>query len=302
MGVNMPKIEELSIVKNHYSGKVRDIYDLGDLLLIVTSDRISAFDVVFPNEIPNKGKILNQISVHFFKETKSIIDNHFVTDNIDEYPEELHTFRDELEDRSMLVKKTKVIPFECITRGYITGSAWSEYQRGGTVGNTLLPENMKESQRFPEALFTPSTKAEEGHDINISYMEMLARCDKMIAEELKNKSLELYKYAHSIMWEKGIILADTKFEFGVIGNKIILIDEILTPDSSRYWDMDDYVVGQTPKSYDKQYVRDYISETAWDKTPPAPQLPLEVIEKTYEKYYNAYKIIVGDKAKVWATK
>jgi phosphoribosylaminoimidazole-succinocarboxamide synthase len=202
----------------------------------------------------------------------------------------------------MLVKKTKVIPFECITRGYITGSAWSEYQRGGTVGNTLLPENMKESQRFPEALFTPSTKAEEGHDINISYMEMLARCDKMIAEELKNKSLELYKYAHSIMWEKGIILADTKFEFGVIGNKIILIDEILTPDSSRYWDMDDYVVGQTPKSYDKQYVRDYISETAWDKTPPAPQLPLEVIEKTYEKYYNAYKIIVGDKAKVWATK
>ncbi len=298
----MPKIEELSIVKNHYSGKVRDIYDLGDLLLIVTSDRISAFDVVFPNEIPNKGKILNQISVHFFKETKSIIDNHFVTDNIDEYPEELHTFRDELEDRSMLVKKTKVIPFECITRGYITGSAWSEYQRGGTVGSTLLPENMKESQRFPEVLFTPSTKAEEGHDINISYMEMLARCDKMIAEELKNKSLELYKYAHSIMWEKGIILADTKFEFGVIGNKIILIDEILTPDSSRYWDMDDYVVGQTPKSYDKQYVRDYISETAWDKTPPAPQLPLEVIEKTYEKYYNAYKIIVGDKAKVWATK
>ncbi len=298
----MPKIEELSIVKNHYSGKVRDIYDLGDLLLIVTSDRISAFDAVFPNEIPNKGKILNQISVHFFKETKSIIDNHFITDIIEEYPQELHEYRDELEDRSMLVKKTKVIPFECITRGYITGSAWSEYQRGGTVGNTLLPENMKESQRFPEAIFTPSTKAEEGHDINISYMEMLARCDKFIAEELKNKSLELYRYAHTLLWDKGIILADSKFEFGVIGNKIMLIDEILTPDSSRYWDMDDYVVGQTPKSYDKQFVRDYITATGWDKNPPAPELPQEIIDKTFEKYYNAYKIIVGDKAKVWDTK
>jgi phosphoribosylaminoimidazole-succinocarboxamide synthase len=302
MGVNMPKMEELSIVKNHYSGKVRDIYDLGDKLLIVTSDRISAFDVVFPNEIPNKGKILNQISAHFFKETKSIIDNHFITDNIDEYPEEFQAFRAELEDRSMLVRKSKVIPFECIVRGYITGSAWSEYKIGGTVGNTLLPENLKESQRFPEPIFTPSTKAEEGHDENISYPEMLARCDKFIAEELKSKSLELYKYAHELMWSKGIILADTKFEFGVIGDKIILIDEMLTPDSSRYWDIDDHVVGKTPKSYDKQFVRDYISATGWDKTPPAPELPQEVIEKSYAKYYEAYKIIVGDKAKVWDTK
>ncbi len=298
----MPKIEELSIIKNHYRGKVRDIYDLGELLLIVTSDRISAFDAVFSNEIPNKGKILNQISVHFFKETKSIIDNHFITDNIDEYPEELQAYRNELEDRSMLVKKTKVIPFECITRGYISGSAWSEYKRGGTVGNTLLPDNMKESQRFSEPLFTPSTKADEGHDINISYVELLARCDKIIAEELKNKSLELYKYAHSLLWDKGIILADTKFEFGVIGSKIILIDEMLTPDSSRYWDIDDYVVGQTPKSYDKQYLRDYISDTGWDKNPPAPELPDEIIKQTYEKYYKAYKIIVGDKAKAWDTK
>lgn len=298
----MSKIEELSIVKNHYSGKVRDIYDLGDNLIIVTSDRISAFDVVFPNIIPNKGKILNQISAHFFRETKSIINNHFITDNIDEYPEELHAFRAELEDRSMLVKKTKVIPFECIVRGYITGSAWSEYKTGGTVGNTLLQENLKESQRFSEPIFTPSTKAEEGHDENISYMEMLARCDRTIAEELKNKSLELYKYAHELMWEKGIILADTKFEFGVIGNEIYLIDEMLTPDSSRYWDIDDHVVGKTPKSYDKQFVRDYLSSTGWDKNPPAPELPNEVIEKSFEKYYEAYKIIVGDKAKVWDTK
>ncbi|MFA7057533.1 MAG: phosphoribosylaminoimidazolesuccinocarboxamide synthase [Candidatus Cloacimonadales bacterium] len=237
----MARIEELNIVKNHYSGKVRDMYDLGDKLLIVTSDRISAFDVVFPNEIINKGKILNQISAHFFRETKSIIDNHFITDNIDEYPEELHAFRAELEDRSMLVLKSKVIPFECIVRGYITGSAWSEYKTAGTVGNTILPENLKESQRFAEAIFTPSTKAEEGHDENISYLDMLQRCDLKIAEVLKSKSLELYKFAHEYLWERGIILADTKFEFGVIGDKIILIDEMLTPDSSRYWDIAEHV-------------------------------------------------------------
>lgn len=298
----MARIKDLSIVKTHYSGKVRDMYDLGDKLLIVTSDRISAFDVVFPNEIKNKGKILNQISAHFFRETKSIIDNHFITDNIEEYPEELKLFRNELEDRSMLVHKTKVIPFECIVRGYITGSAWSEYTKVGTVGNLILPKNLKESQRFPEALFTPSTKAEEGHDINISYQEMLQRCDKRIGEELKAKSLELYKFAHEYMWNRGIILADTKFEFGAIGDKIILIDEMLTPDSSRYWDIDEHIVGKTPKSYDKQYVRDYISATGWNKKPPAPELPQEVIDNTFAKYYEAYKIVVGDKAKIWDTK
>lgn len=298
----MARIEELNIVKNHYSGKVRDMYDLGDKLLIVTSDRISAFDVVFPNEIINKGKILNQISAHFFRETKSIIDNHFITDNIDEYPEELHAFRAELEDRSMLVLKSKVIPFECIVRGYITGSAWSEYKTAGTVGNTILPENLKENQRFAEAIFTPSTKAEEGHDENISYLDMLQRCDLKIAEVLKSKSLELYKFAHEYLWERGIILADTKFEFGVIGDKIILIDEMLTPDSSRYWDIAEHVIGKTPKSYDKQYVRDYVQATGWNKKPPAPELPQDVIDNTFAKYYEAYKIVVGNKAKIWDTK
>ncbi len=299
----MSRIEDLSIVQEHFSGKVRDIYDLGDKLLIVTSDRISAFDVVFPDVIPNKGKILTQISVHFFKETKNIMDNHFITDNIDEYPEELHPFRAELEDRSMLVKKAKVVPFECIVRGYITGSAWKEFKNTGTVSGILLPEDMKESQRFPEALFTPSTKAEIGeHDENITYKEMLERCDKNIAEMLKKKSLELYKYAHKLLFDKNIILADTKFEFGIMGDKIILIDEMLTPDSSRYWDMEEYEVGATPKSYDKQYVRDYISATGWAKEPPAPELPAEVIEKTFAKYYKAYEIIVGEKAKKWDTK
>lgn len=298
----MPKIEELSIVKNHFSGKVRDIYDLGDKLLVVTSDRISAFDVIFPNEVPNKGKILNQISVFFFNETKDIIENHFITDCVDEYPEELHAFRDELEDRSMLVRKCKVLPFECIVRGYITGSAWKEYKNNGTACGYVLPNDIKESQKFPEPIFTPSTKAAEGHDINITYAEMLERCDKKIAEEIKAKSIKLYNYAQKFLADRGIILADTKFEFGVLDGKIIIIDEVLTPDSSRYWDTNDYAVGSTPKSYDKQYVRDYISATGWDKEPPAPELPEEVITNTFDKYYKAYQLVVGEKAKTWHTK
>jgi phosphoribosylaminoimidazole-succinocarboxamide synthase len=295
----MSQIAELSIVQKHYRGKVRDIYDLGDTLLMVTSDRISAFDVVFPNIIPNKGKILNQISVHFFKSTKHIIENHFITDIVEEYPEELHPFKEELEHRSMLVKKTRVVPFECIVRGYITGSAWKEYKQLGTVGNVMQVTGMQESQRFPEAIFTPSTKAEEGHDINISYKEMCNRMDPILAEKLKDASLKMYQYAHDLMLDRDIIVADTKFEFGTIGDQIILIDEALTPDSSRFWDRLEYAVGSTPKSYDKQYIRDYISATGWDKNPPAPELPQEIIEKTYEKYYDAYKKIVGEKALVW---
>ncbi|MDP8231768.1 MAG: phosphoribosylaminoimidazolesuccinocarboxamide synthase [Candidatus Zophobacter franzmannii] len=296
------KINELPIVKKHYQGKVRDLYDLGDELLVVTSDRISAFDVVFPNIIPNKGKILNQISVHFFKETKDIIPNHFITDCIDEYPEDLHQFRAELEDRSMLVRKTRVVPFECIVRGYITGSAWSEFKSRGTVNNTIIAEDMLESQRFPMPIFTPSTKAEEGHDINISYGEMLDRIDHLIAEQLKEKSIALYKFGADFLKPKGFILADTKFEFGTIEGEVILIDEMLTPDSSRFWDIEGYEVGKTPLSYDKQYIRDFISATGWNKKAPAPELPQEVITKTYDKYYTAYKSIVGDKAKVWDTK
>jgi len=292
-------ISELQIVKGHYQGKVRDIYDLGDMLLIVTSDRISAFDVVFPNIIPNKGKILNQISLFFFKMTEQIIPNHLVTANIAEYPVELHPFKDELLDRSMLVKKTRVIPFECIVRGYISGSAWSEYKQQSTVGGMILPEGIKESQKFEKPLFTPSTKAETGNDVNISYQEMLMMTDKMIAEFLKNKSLEIYQLGHNFLFDREIILADTKFEFGTINNQIILIDEVLTPDSSRFWDKNEYAVGQSPKSYDKQYIRDYIVKAGWNKKPPAPELPGEVIEKTYEKYYQAYKTITGAEAKVW---
>lgn len=293
------KIAELEIVKGHFRGKVRDIYDLGDKLLIVTSDRVSAFDVVFPTTIPNKGKILNQISTFFFKNTSHIIKNHLITDDVNEFPKELHPFKDELQDRSMLVSKTRVIPFECIVRGYISGSGWKEYSKFGTIGEVAQPEGLKESQRLQEPMFTPSTKAEVGHDENISYDEMKSRMDKNMAELLKNKSLELYKFGHQFLLDRGIILADTKFEFGTINNNVILIDEILTPDSSRFWDKDDYQVGITNKSYDKQYLRDYIVDQGWNKQPPAPELPAEVVEKTYEKYYQAYKKIVGEEAKVW---
>ena len=287
------ELKTLPIIKNSSHGKVRDIYDLGENLLIVTSDRVSAFDVVFPNLIPDKGKVLNGISVHFFKSTSDIAENHFITDQVDEYPSELHPFKDYLDGRSMLVKKTRVIPFECIVRGYISGSAWSEYKRTGTVGGMMISEDMQESQVFAKPLFTPSTKATDGHDVNISYREMMAHMDEWIARYLKDTSLALFSYAHEIMKKEGIIVADTKFEFGTIGDRIILIDECLTPDSSRFWEMDTYQIGHTPKSFDKQFIRDYLTQTGWDKQPPAPELPEEVINKTREKYLTAYKIITG---------
>jgi phosphoribosylaminoimidazole-succinocarboxamide synthase len=293
------KISSLPIVKHAWQGKVRDIYDLGETLLIVTSDRISAFDVVFPNLIPDKGKILNGISAYFFQTTKHIIDNHFITDKIADYPAPLQEFKPELTGRSMLVKKTRVIPFECIVRGYITGSAWSEYKKSGTIGNMLMPEDFQESQKFQIPLFTPSTKAENGHDENISYRDMLQRMDERIASLLKDKSIELYNFAHEKLRQEKIILADTKFEFGTIGPEILLIDEILTPDSSRFWNLDSYEIGKTPLSYDKQYIRDFVTAEGWDKNPPAPSLPEEVINQTREKYIQAYKLITGDTDRKW---
>ncbi|MCB5265599.1 MAG: phosphoribosylaminoimidazolesuccinocarboxamide synthase [Candidatus Cloacimonetes bacterium] len=287
------ELNKVSIVKSSQQGKVRDIYDLGEELLIVTSDRISAFDVVFPNLIPDKGKVLSGISAHFFKETRDIVPNHFITDKVEEYPKELHTFKEYLQGRSMLVKKTRVIPFECIVRGYISGSAWIEYQRTSTVGGMMIPEDMQQSQKFPKPLFTPSTKATEGHDVNISYREMLAHMDEWIARELKDKSVTLYNYAHDLLKKSGILVADTKFEFGSIGSQIILIDECLTPDSSRFWDIESYEIGESPKSYDKQYIRDFLNQSGWNKQPPAPTLPDEIIQKTREKYLKIYKIITG---------
>lgn len=287
------ELSKLKIVKGSRQGKVRDIYTLDDTLLIVTSDRISAFDVVFPDPIPDKGKILNAISVHFFRSTASIVPNHFITDKVEEYPAELHPYAEYLSGRSMLVKKTRVIPFECIVRGYISGSAWSEYKKTNTIGGMLIAEEMQESQKFTNPLFTPSTKVEDGHDENISYREFLSRMDENLAVYIKDKSLEIYGYAHDLLMKQGIVLADTKFEFGAIGNQILLIDEMLTPDSSRFWALEDYQIGTSPKSYDKQFLRDYLSSTGWDKQPPAPSLPEEVISKTRDKYLAIMKIITG---------
>ncbi|MGB3938411.1 MAG: phosphoribosylaminoimidazolesuccinocarboxamide synthase [Candidatus Cloacimonas acidaminovorans] len=287
------EISQLPLVQQSRQGKVRDIYDLGETLLIVSTDRISAFDVVFPTLIPDKGKILNAISVYFFNTTKDIVPNHFITADISEYPVELQRFGEYLEERSMLVKKTRVIPFECIVRGYLSGSAWKEYKKSNTIGGMLIAEEMQESQKFPNPLFTPSTKAEKGHDENISYREFMSRMDESLAVHIKDKSLELYSYAHDLLLKKGIILADTKFEFGTIGSEVLLIDELFTPDSSRLWSLEDYEMGKSPKSYDKQFIRDYLENSGWDKQSLPPPLPEEVIEQTRQKYLNILKIITG---------
>lgn len=287
------EISQLPLVQQSRQGKVRDIYDLGETLLIVSTDRISAFDVVFPTLIPDKGKILNAISVYFFNTTKDIVPNHFITADISEYPVELQRFGEYLEERSMLVKKTRVIPFECIVRGYLSGSAWKEYKKSNTIGGMLIAEELQESQKFPHPLFTPSTKAEKGHDENISYREFMSRMDEPLAVYIKDKSLELYSYAHDLLLKKGIILADTKFEFGTIGSEVLLIDELFTPDSSRLWSLEDYEMGKSPKSYDKQFIRDYLENSGWDKQSLPPPLPEEVIEQTRQKYLNILKIITG---------
>ncbi|MBM4403129.1 MAG: phosphoribosylaminoimidazolesuccinocarboxamide synthase [Candidatus Cloacimonetes bacterium] len=292
-------LSSLPDVHASWQGKVRDIYDLGEHLLIVTSDRISAFDVVFPNLIPDKGKILNQISVHFFQTTTQIVDNHFISDQVADYPEQFQPYADYLKDRSMLVRKTRVIPFEFIVRGYITGSAWAEYKKTGTVSGMLMPEEMQESQKFQQPLFTPSTKAETGHDENISYRELLQRMDERLAVHIRDKALELFQHNHEIMLRHEVILADTKFEFGVTGDRILLIDEAFTPDSSRYWALPDYEIGKTPLSFDKQYIRDYLTKTGWNKQPPAPELPPEVVEKTRQKYIQIYQLITGDNEPRW---
>lgn len=292
-------LRELPIVKSFYQGKVRDLYDLGDRLLIVSTDRLSAFDVVFPDPIPDKGKILNLLSAFFFRKTKDLLPNHFISDDVDEFPKEFHPFRESLAFRSMLVRKTRLIPFELIARGYITGSAWKEYQKSGTVNGEKMPEDMQESQAFPEPLFTPSTKAERGHDENISIATMQERIDPCIADFLQEKTLTLYKLGRDFLRKCGILLADTKVEFGTIQGEVILIDELLTPDSSRFWDAETWKPGSTPQSFDKQFVRDYSAGTGWNRKPPAPHLPEDVVQKTRDRYLAAYKKITGENKLPW---
>ncbi len=285
------KLENLNLFKK---GKVRDVYDLDDYLLIVAADRISAFDVVMDDPIPGKGEALSTISVFWFDKIKSIIDNHLVTNKLEEYPDECSKYKDQLENRSMLVKKCKPLAIECIVRGYIAGSGWKEYQKQGAITGIPLPKGLKEYQRLPEPIFTPSTKAEVGHDENINFEQAAEIVGKDTAEKVKKTALELYRFGAKYLEEKGLILADTKFEFGKDENgDLILIDEALTPDSSRFWAKATYEPGKKPEQFDKQILRDYLLSTDWDKKSPAPKLPKEIIEKTSEKYAEVVKMITG---------
>jgi len=274
-------------------GKVRDIYDLGEHLLLVATDRISAFDVVLPNGIPEKGRVLTQISIYWFKQMEDIIPNHIVATRVKDFPEKLHKYADILEGRSMLVKKTRPMPVECVVRGYLSGSGWKEYKEKGVVSGIRLPEGLVESSRLDEPIFTPSTKAEQGHDINISFEDVKSIVGDDLAKKLKDTSLRIYSKAREIAEKKGIIIADTKFEFGLYNGDLIIIDELLTPDSSRFWSIKDYAPGRGQDSYDKQVVRDYLLTLDWDKTYPGPVLPDEIIEKTVSRYKEILKIITG---------
>ena len=279
---------ELPGIKKLRSGKVREVFDLGDTLLFVATDRISAFDVILPDPIPYKGAVLNQISAFWFKRFETI-QNHLVTSNFEEFPKELQPFREQLAGRSMIVKKTKPLPVECVVRGYLAGSGWKEYQESQNVCGIKLPAGLKLASQLPEPIFTPATKAEKGHDENID----MKRCAQILGDEIANRvkklSLEIYSRGREHAAQKGIIVADTKFEFGTVDGELLLIDECLTPDSSRFWPKDEYVVGQSPPSFDKQFVRDYLEMLDWNKTPPAPRLPKGIIEKTSAKYLEAFR-------------
>ncbi len=274
-------------------GKVRDVFDLGDKLLIVASDRISAFDFVLPSLIPDKGKLLTQLSRFWFEQMEYIVPNHLVTTEVDAFPAPLPEYREVLEKRSMLVRKTRVIPVECVVRGYLAGSGWKEYQKTGKVSGVKLPAGLREAERLPAPIFTPATKAETGHDENISFKEMEKIVGKPLAKRIKEISLKLYQKASLYALSKGIIIADTKFEFGLEGDELLLIDEIFTPDSSRFWPLASYAPGQSPPSLDKQFVRDYLESVAWDKHSPPPPLPPEVIEQTGKKYLEIYQLLTG---------
>ena len=286
------EFENLSLVRQ---GKVRDIFDTKDSLLMVTTDRLSAFDVVLPDVIPDKGKVLNQISLFWFKQMEDIVKNHIITTNVDAYPEEFKQYKDALDKRSMLVQKAEPLEVECIVRGYISGSGWSSYKKEGHVCGIPLPKGLKESDKLATPLFTPSTKADIGdHDINISFEEAVKILGRDKADKLRDLSLAIYNKGAKLALEKGIIIADTKFEFGMLNGEIILIDEIMTPDSSRFWPLNDYEPGRGQKSFDKQAVRDWLTASGWDKKHPGPQLPPQIIENTANTYKEIYNRLTGE--------
>ncbi len=294
--MNVPIVVETELpVKIVNKGKVRDIYEVNNDILLIATDRLSAFDVVLPDPIPSKGVCLTQLSKFWFDYTKKSIPNHVISTEVSEFPKELQAFSKQLAYRSMLVKKTKVIPIECIVRGYLSGSAWSSYQKDGTVCEVKLAAGLKESDQFPEPLFTPSTKAKAGHDINISIAEMKKLVGSDIGDTLNDYSLKIYNTAVKYARKRGIIIADTKFEFGMYRDEVIWIDEALTPDSSRFWPAESYEPGKPQPSFDKQYVRDYLKSTGWDHNTAPPSLPPQVIAETSRKYQEAYEKITGKK-------
>ena len=290
--VSKTDFQDLNLIKR---GKVRDIYDLGDNLLMVATDRISAFDVVMPDPVPDKGIILTQISLYWFEIMKPIIQNHVISANVNDYPAVCRPHAETLRGRSMLVKKTDPLSIECVVRGYISGSGWKSYQETGSVCGIHLPEALRESDKLPEPIFTPSTKEELGaHDINIDFAEAEKRIGKALASKVKDLSLAIYRKGSEMAAEKEIIIADTKFEFGLMGDELILIDEVLTPDSSRFWPRDTYRPGGPQQSFDKQYVRDHLLSIKWNKQPPAPSLPEDIIRNTRKKYLEALTQLTGD--------
>ena len=284
----------LSELKLLQRGKVRDVYDLGDSLLMVATDRISAFDVVMPQPVPDKGKVLNQISAFWFEVMKPIVKNHLISADTEDFPSECRPYSDLLQGRSMLVQKTNPLPIECVVRGYLSGSGWNAYQRSLEICGIKLPAGLKESDQLPEPIFTPSTKEAVGtHDVNISFDETCQRIGHALAEKVRSLSLAIYSRGAALALEKGIIIADTKFEFGRVGEEIILIDEVLTPDSSRFWPQQGYQPGGAQPSFDKQYLRDYLKAIKWNQKPPAPDLPPAVIENTRLKYIEAMRLLTG---------
>ena len=286
--IDLPGIRKLR------SGKVREVFDLCETLLFVATDRLSAFDVVLPDPIPHKGAVLNQLSAFWFRRFDTV-DNHFVTADFDEFPKELQSFREQLAGRSMIVRKTKPLPAECVVRGYLAGSGWKEYRESQSVCGIKLLGGLQLASQLPEPIFTPATKSESGHDLNIGMDECRKILGDEMAERVRELSLQIYSAGRDYAAQRGIIVADTKFEFGVVDGKLLLIDEVLTPDSSRFWPRDQYVVGQSPPSFDKQFVRDYLETLDWDKTPPAPKLPEDVIAKTSAKYVEAFERLTGKK-------
>jgi len=285
---------EFEQLKLFSRGKVRDVYEVGDSLLIITTDRISAFDVIMTDPVPGKGKILTQMSAFWFREMEDIIANHLITTDVNDFPEECKPYKDILEGRSMLVRKATALPVECVVRGYLSGSGWEDYCAEGAVSGVRLPPGLKESARLPEPIFTPSTKAEAGqHDAPMTREEMEALIGRDMAERVIDTSMRIYNRARTIAGKGGIIIADTKMEFGTVDGELILIDELLTPDSSRFWPEDDFEEGRPQKSFDKQFLRDYLLSVQWDRKPPAPRLPEDVITETMKKYKEALRRIVG---------